>query len=147
MKPYYKSLLLIIFCSLFIPKESTAQQFASSFKPKNKTEKLMIAKLRVLPEIKEWFKTAKKSDPDLLIKEPDSTQKYYMIQVGLSNLDMFRTNYYLYVDPQTLQIYFWDEMVDHGHDILTLKQWRYWRTKPGWHEMHYYKNGKLLIVK
>lgn len=134
--------ILIIFI-LFI----TSSLVAYSQKGEAKTEAIILHKVRTLPEVKEWFITAKKSKPALLLNEPDKDSKYYSVQVGISNMDMFRTNYYLYVDPKTLEIYFLDTFDDDpATAIITLKQWRYWRTKPGWNDLHYYKNGKLLPV-
>ena len=131
---------------LFISSFATIV-FLASFQTKEqkKQEAIILAKVHALPEVKEWFKTAKKSKPALEIGEPTLQRKFYSIQVGISNMDMFRTSYYLFVDPKTYKIYFWDQL-DSANSNITLKQWRYWRTKPGWNEMHYYKAGKLVVL-
>jgi hypothetical protein len=131
---------LIIFI-LFI----ASSLIAYSQKGKARTEAMILHKVRALPEVKEWFATAKKSKPALLLNEPDKDSKYYSVQVGISNMDMFRTAYYLYIDPKKLKIYFWDQL-DTANSNITLQQWRYWRTKPGWKEMHYYKGGKMILL-
>ena len=61
-------------------------------------------------------------------------------------MDIFRTSYNFYVDPKNYQVYFMDTMVDSGNNILTLKQWRHWRTTQGFNQMHIYKNGKLSVL-
>ena len=113
---------------------------------KDKTEAIILAKVRALPEVKEWFVTAKKSKPALEIGKPTMERKYYSVQVGISNMDIFRTNYRLFVDPKTYKIYYWDQL-DSANSNITLQQWRYWRTKPGFNKMHYYnKAGKLVVL-
>jgi hypothetical protein len=107
----------------------------------------VLQKINALPEVKEWFITAKKSEPDIIIGTPNSTSKYYTFQVGLSNLDMFRTNYWLYIDPTTFEIFYWDELSDSDHPVITLKQWRYWRTKPGFNRLHIFKHRKLVVLE
>jgi len=152
VKPLIKFALLFT-ALVFYGELVAAQYFASSYKPKNKTEKLIISKIRALPEIKEWYRVAKKSKPDLIINDPDpsstsSITKYnYSIQVGLSNLDMFRTSYYLYIDPKTFKIYYWDQLDDADDPIITLQQWRYWRKRPEFDKPHKWSNGKLVVLK
>lgn len=133
--------------SVFLAQISIAQHLASSYHPKNKIEKQVLAKVNDLPEIKEWLKTAKYSKPDILMNDPDSKSKYYSFQVGLNNLDMFRTNYWLYVDPKNLEIYYWDQLNIMDNQMITLEQWRHWRTKPGFQKQHIYKNNKLVTIK
>lgn len=146
MKPFIKPSFLFIILIISFQK-ATAQYFASSYKPKNKTEKLIIGKVRALPEVKEWFKTAKASKPDIEINLPDSTRKDYWFQIGISNFDMFRTNYHLFVDPKTLAIYYNDDMDTSGGKLIPLKQWRFWRSKPGFFDIHAWKKGKLVVLK
>ena len=135
-----RTLLLIILCFW------QSISLAGSFQSKNtKLENLLLAKVHSLPEIKEWFKTAKKSKPELVLNEPNAGSKYYGVQVGISSLGMFRTNYWLYIDPKTYKIYFWDQL-DSANSKITLQQWRYWRNKLGWNKMHYYKAGKLIVL-
>ena len=136
-----------ILLSVFLIQRTVAQGLASSYHPKNKTEKVILMKVNALPEIMEWLTTAKKSKADLMINEPDHKSRYYSIQVGLGNLSMFRTNYWLFIDPKTFQIYYWDQLNRSAYQNITLQQWRYWRTKPGWQKPHIYKKGKLIVVK
>ncbi len=146
MKPFIKStILFILLIALF--QSATAQYFVSTYKPQNQTEKLIIAKVRALPEVKEWFKTAKRSDPDIEINLPDSSRKDYWFQIGIGNFDMFRTNYHLFVNPKTLAIYYNDDMDTSGGKLIPLKQWRFWRSKPGFFKIHAWKNGKLVVLK
>jgi hypothetical protein len=117
---------------------------------KKNTEAVILTKIYALPEVKEWFETAKKSKPELIVGEPDpqsksSQSKYYSVQVGIGNFDMFRTNWWLYVDPKTYKIYYWDQS-DTANSLITLQQWRYWRNKPGFNSMHYYKAGKMMVL-
>jgi len=125
----------------------TAQYFASTYRPKNNTEKTIIAKIKALPEIKEWYKTTKKSDPDLLINIPDSPSENYRIQVGISNLNQFRTSYHLSINPKNLQVYYEDFFDESGDKSITLAQWRHWRSNPGFNKPHKWVNGKLVVLK
>lgn len=142
-----KSFLLLFICCTGSFQLASAQDLISSYRPKNKTEKLIIAKVCALPEVKEWFKTAKKSEPDIMISLPGSTQKYYWFQIGLSNLGMFRTNYHLFVDPKTYQIFYLDFFDESGYKPIALGQWRHWRSNPGFFKAHRWKAGKLVVLK
>ena len=106
----------------------------------------MLTKIYALPEIKEWLAAQKKSKADLIINVPDSTENY-TIQVGLANLGMFRTNYHLSINPKTSTIYYADFSDTSGFKWITLKRWRVWRSKPGFFNMHTWKNGKLVVLK
>lgn len=138
-------LLLIFFCLL--AQNTLGQYLVSEYKPKNKTEKIIIAKIKTLPEIKEWYETAKQSDPDLLINIPDSPSEDYSVQVGLNNMGIFRTNYYLFINPRTFRIYFLDNLDESLGKSITLEQWRRWRSDPGFRELHKWVNGKLVVLK
>jgi hypothetical protein len=126
----------------------------SAYKPKNQTEELIIAKVKALPEIKEHFKTNKQLGADLMINLPESppsstpkSETYFSFQVGISNLGRFRTSYYLYVNPKNLDVYFNDYFDESGSKLITLQQWRNWRSKPGFYSNHRWKHGKLLVIK
>lgn len=106
-------------------------------------ERALVA-IAELPETKAQFKASAKLEPALNIAgEPESGKPYYWIKVGISNFDMFRTteNYYYY--PKTGQIFYLD-WVNADFQTISLRQWRYWRTKPAWHKDHVYKHGKLV---
>ena len=145
MKFLFKILFSITF-SIFLVQISTAQYLGSTYKPKNKKEKLVLAKIYSLPEIKEWLTAHKKSKADLIINVPDSTEDY-TIQVGLDNLGMFRTHYHLSINPKTLAIYYADFMDTSGLKSITLQRWRVWRSEPGFFSMHTWKNGKLVVLE
>lgn len=115
----------------------------------NRIAKLMMARIRALPEVQEFFRGCPKSyKPALIIEaEPDLKSRFYWIKVGMSNFDMFRTNFNFYIDPGTNKIYYWDQLNEMDNPIITLTQWRYWRTKPGFKKPHVYKNGKLIVSK
>jgi hypothetical protein len=141
VKTFIKLPLFIVFICL--TQISSAQYLASAFKPKNKTEKLVIAKVRALPEIKEWLQTNKPSKPDLIINLPDSpsgstsiSDTHFSIQVGISNFDMFTTSYYLYVDPKNLHVYYNDYFDESGSKLITLRL-----------SIHKWKDGKLVVLK
>jgi len=144
-----KFLIKILFSitfSIFLVQISSAQYLGSTYKPKNKKEKLVLAKIYALPEIKEWLTAHKKSKADLIIDVPDSTENY-SIHVGLANLGMFRTSYHLSINPKTLAIYYDDFMDTSGVKSITLKRWRQWRNKPGFHDLHIWKAGKLVVLE
>ena len=144
MKPFG---LAILFVLCILTQNALAQYLVSGYKPKNETEKIIITKIKALPEIREWFETAKKAKPDLLINVPDSPSEDYSVQVGLNNMDTFRTNYYLFINPRTFRIYFLDNLDESLGKSITLKQWRRWRSNPGFRELHKWVNGKLVVLK
>jgi hypothetical protein len=100
-----------------------AQYLASSYKPKTKTEKLVIAKIRALPEVKDFYNYVQKDKPDFIINPPDSTSNNcYAMQIGIDYGDSFRTHFWLLIDPKTFKIYYWDLFVESGSGIITLQQ-------------------------
>ena len=132
-----------ILCSLYLLFAISAVVYSQN----NKTEKIILDKVATLPEVRSFLKTAKASKPMLMIAgEPNIDSKYYWVKVGISNMDIFRTSYNFYLAPKNYQVYFMDTMVDSGNNILTLKQWRHWRTTQGFNQMHIYKNGKLVVL-
>ena len=127
---------------------ATAQDFVSSYKPKNQIEMKVLTKLKGLPEIKEHYGSKKNPKPDIIMGEPYSQSKYYRFQVGFDYGDRFGTNYYLSIDPQTLQVYFDDFSDDESPGkSITLAQWRKWRTNPGFNKSHKWVKGKLVVLK
>lgn len=128
-------------------QDCLAQDLLSTYKPKTKTEKLVIAKLKALPEIKKHYNyKIKGGRPDILIDPPDTAAKYYRFQVGFSYPDIFRTYYWLSFDPKTLQVYYAD-FDDEGMQDITLQQWRYWRKRPEFDKPHKWVKGKLVVVE
>lgn len=119
----------------------------STYKSRNKTEKLVLGKIKRLPEIKEHYALKKNGKPDVIIGPPYSKIKYYQFQVGFDLPDRFSTNYYLTVDPKTLQIYYEDFSDESGDKSISLQQWRYWRNKPGFNLLHKWEHGKLVVLK
>ena len=140
--------IAFLFCiSVLLVQTCIAQDFVSQFKPKSKTEKLVFAKLKSLPEIKEHFAhKISGAEPDIMINPPDTSQKYYRFQVGFSYPDIFRTHYWLAIDPKTYKVYYWD-FLDTANRDIPLLQWRHWRKNPIFHDNHTWKNGKLIAVK
>lgn len=113
---------------------------------KEKAEQVILDQVRKLPEIKSFFHNTPKSyKPAIIIAgEPDSVSKYYWVKVGISNFDMFRTNFNFYIDPKTFEIRYLDELCNSGKCMITLQQWRHWRKTTGWKYPHTYRAGKLL---
>jgi hypothetical protein len=137
-------LLIFLF---FLIQPCLAQDLASSYKPKNKTERFIIAKIRALPEVRDFFKYVKKDKPDFIINSPDSTfNNCYAMQVGIDYGDMFRTHFWLLVDPKTFQVYY-EDFDDSGMEAITLQEWRYWRKRPEFDRPHKWVKGKLVVVK
>lgn len=141
MKPLIFFYLLVFTTSCF------GQVFLSSFKPRKKKDKEVIAKLRSLPEVKDLYAQPPGKDfrSDILFDSPDSEHPRYQFQVGTDHKDRFSTNYYLSIDPKTLQVYY-EDFDDMGEQDITLKQWRSWRNKPEFNKPHTWVNGKLVIV-
>jgi hypothetical protein len=141
IKLSFLTLVLFLYGTL-----ASAQYFASAYKPRNKTESLVIAKIRALPEVKDFYKYVQRNKPDFIINPPDSSNNCYAMQIGIDYGDIFRTHFWLLIDPKTFQVYY-EDFDDDGIDIITLQQWRYWRTKPGYQKPHIYKDGKLVVLK
>jgi hypothetical protein len=145
VNPLIKSAFSIIF-SFSLIQPSAAQCLASSYQPKNKTERLILAKIRALPEVRDFYNYVKNDKPDFMINPPESSSNNcYAMQVGIDYGDVFHTYFWLLIDPKTFKIYYWDLPVESGSGIITLQQWRYWRTKPGFDKVHVYKNGRLIV--
>ena len=114
-----------------------------------KTYNAVFKTVYALPEVKEFLTTAKHSDPVAVVNGPNITwRNYWEVQVGIGNSDMLRTNFHLFVDPKTLKVYYFDNY-DNGDGLdfklITLQQWRNWRTTKAWQKMHKYKNGQLVV--
>jgi hypothetical protein len=108
----------------------------------SRIEKVILDKVAALPEVRSFFKTAKKTQPALMIAgTPDKNRKYYWVKVGLSNLGIFRTSFDLYVDPKTYEVFYADYMTERGEQLLTLEQWRKWRKLPVW------QSGIVINIK
>ena len=104
-----------------------------------------------MAETKDFLITAKRSKPVVVVLGPDSDYNYYWwVKVGIGNFDMLRTSFDLLIDPNTLKVYYLDNyMADSegaGLKLITLRQWRKWRTTPAWQKVHHYKDGKLVAL-
>ena len=141
-----KPLTLIL--SLFFTASCFAQDLVSAYKPKTKEERLVIAKLKSLPEIKDLYARPPGKDYkfDIMIDPPDSQQKNYRFQVGTDHADRFATSCWLSIDPKTLRVYYWD-FLDTANSDISLQQWRRWRNDPRFQDNHTWKNGKLIVIK
>ena len=146
MKPRIKFIFFIIY--LFFPiQHCLAQDLASEYRPKNKTERIIIAKIRAVPEVKDFYKYVKSGKPDFIIDPPGTTDKNcYAMQIGTDYGDVFRTNFWLLINPKTLQVYY-EDFDDEGMETITLQQWRYWRRRPEFHKSHKWVRGKLVVVE
>jgi hypothetical protein len=138
----------ILFCLLFFAGSCFAQDLVSTYKPKTKEDKQVIAKLKSLSEIKDLYARPPGKDYkfDIMIDLPDSQEKNYRFQVGTDHADRFATNYWLSIDPKTLRVFFWD-FDDEGVQEIALQQWRYWRKKPEFQKAHKWVKGKFIVSK
>jgi hypothetical protein len=147
VKPFASAFLVLIAASIL--NRCFAQEVLSVYKPKNKTEQLVIAKLRSLPEIKDWYASSAKTGKvrhDILIGAPDSSFSAYRFQVGLHYTDEFRTYFWMAIDPKNFKVYYID-FDDEGMQDINLEQWRYWRDKLPFKKTHKWAHGKLLVLK
>jgi len=146
MKHFTKLVFLFILFACTV-QTSTSQFLASKYKPANKTERLVIAKIRALPEVRDFFDYVKKDKPDFIINPPDlAFNNRYAMQVDIDYGDIFRTHFWLLIDPKTFQIYY-EDFDDSGMEAITLQEWRYWRKRPEFNKPHKWVNGKLVVVK
>jgi hypothetical protein len=142
-----KTNISILFFIIIIARLSVRAQEAHLPIKKPLTEKMVLAKIRAIPEVRAYLKETKRDEAMLMIaRNPEPGYKYYWIKVGVNNLDMFRTSYDFYVDPKTSKITIWDQLDSAGSNI-SLRKWRYWRNRPGYYDNHYYKNGELIVWK
>ncbi|OCX54606.1 hypothetical protein BEL04_10265 [Mucilaginibacter sp. PPCGB 2223] len=126
-------------------------QHKSAQKPKEKIEALVLAKVKQVPEVKQFFRTAAGQRPDLMMdRRPDGDFMYYEVKMGLTGGDIFRTAERFCVDPRTMKVYYWDVMADDmafsSSAIITLEQWRKLRKTAAWQKPHTYKAGKLVAL-
>lgn len=133
-------------CLLFFAMNCHGQDLVSTYKPKSNTEKLVINKLKSLPEIRSRHSSSQEAHADIMIDPPDSSNKYYRFQIGFDYRDRFATNYWLSINPKTLQVYYSD-FDDEGVQDITLEKWRYWRKKPEFQKRHKWVKGKLVVLK
>jgi len=140
--------LAVLFLFFFLLGQATiAQDLASSYKPKNKTERLIIAKIRSLPEVQDFYRYVQRDKPDFIINPPSSTyNNCYAMQIGIDYGDSFRTHFWLLINPKTFQIYN-EDFDDEGMETIALQQWRHWRKKPEFNKPHKWANGKLVVLK
>jgi len=112
---------------------------------------MALAQIKALLEVKSFMRYAKKSKPMLMMeKEPNSTNKYYCIAVGVNNFDQFRTSSLYFVDSITGKIFINDSMnVSNGDTwhLVSLQQLRRWGKSAGWEKPHIFIGGKLIVVK
>lgn len=139
---------VILLCLLIFSTSCYAQDLVSTYKPRTNTEKRVIAKLKSLPEIKDLYarRPGKDYKFDIMIGAPDSANRCYRFQVGTNHADRFATNYWLSIDPKTLQVYY-EDFDDEGIQDITLQQWRYWRKRPEFQKLHKWVNGKIVVLE
>jgi len=147
MKANFKFLIPFFSLFYFAAKAQTAHHVTTHQTNKAKIEAIVLDKIHALPEISTFFRKYRKEEPIMMDQEPNPGCKYYFVQVGLSNLDQFRSSYSFYVDPKTFKIFYWDTMDDSGTAMITLAQWRYWRHDHRFNEMHTFRHGKLVVLK
>jgi hypothetical protein len=142
---YATTALMMIFITKGIIAQGNPKPYQTK---KEKLETIVLDKVYALWEVKSFLlKTPKSYKPTLMIAaEPNPASKYYWVKVGISNFDIFRTNYNFYVNPKTFEIFYWDQLCDSENCNITLQQWRHWRNTPGFNKMHTYKQGKLVVL-
>jgi len=139
-------------CALILSNWSADAQHvqATEVSTKSKKGQIILSKVKVVPEVKAFLQTTPKEDKPMLMIETDPDFKYYKVKLGISNKGMFRTTETFCVDPKTFEVYYWDVFADDisfsNLAIITLKDWRYWRTKPEWVKPHTWKAGKLVAL-
>lgn len=114
------------------------------------TAKKAMSMIRALPEVKNFMYHARKDKPTLMLaREPDLTNRYYIVALGVSNYDMFRTSDDYFVDPRSGRIFISDNMdnsTDAIYHLIPLYQWRYWRKDSRFNNYHTVKHNKLIVL-
>jgi hypothetical protein len=149
MKASSLTLFPIVIIIYFGVKITNAQN--TSHKTKQaKIEDLILSKINKLPEVKQYLRKNEAEKAALLLaRSPDSSFKYFWIELGVSNFDVFRTADNFYVASDTFRVFYLDMMDDSddpANGLLTLKQWRRWRSDPRFWKMHVFKGGKITLV-
>ncbi len=83
-----------------------------------------ISAVASLPEIKALIKSWNDTTSHIALriaKDPDSSFKYFWVEVGVDSKYIYNTNYNFYVTPDTYKVHYLDTVSD---SLLTLKQWR-----------------------
>lgn len=138
-----KYVFYFIVVILSLSPKVKAQLKNSSEYTKSSIEK----RIRMLPETKSFFKTAKGSNPVIIVDtEPDELMGgYWHAVVGIQNADQLRPNFDFYVDAKTMKVYYLDTYTYSGTKLITLRQWRKWRKQPAWQKMHTYTKGNFVF--
>ncbi|QKJ31699.1 hypothetical protein HQ865_18650 [Mucilaginibacter mali] len=104
-----------------------------------------------LPEVKKYLKDNKELHPLVyFFKGPTTDLPYYWVKVGISSGDKFWPSHHFLIQPKTYKVFYRDMMansMDPKNSIITLEQWRKYRSTPGYQKMHTYKNGKLVLMQ
>lgn len=145
--------LYIIFLIGLVSIETVAGQASTPlpiYDHKKITAEKAMSMIRALPEVKNFMHYARKDKPMLkLEREPDSTNRYYIVALGVSNFDMFRTSDDYFVDPRSGRIFISDNMdnsTDAIYHLIPLYQWRYWRKDSRFTNYHTIKHNKLIVL-
>jgi hypothetical protein len=149
VKPFASAFLVLVAVSILNRCFAQADNDRlSSCKPKTKAEKLVFAKLKALPEVKDFHAAvkAKKDIPDIVISVPDKFSTDYSFQVGVIHPDAFRTYFWLVINPKTLRVYY-EDFSSEGKMDIPIEKWRYWRNRPEIEKEHDWVNGELVVFK
>jgi hypothetical protein len=144
-----KTVFLAIF--LLLPAYSSMAKGNTHPAKKDKLEEQILAGVSALWEVKVFMHDHQASKPMLMIaREPYRSFKYYWVQLGISNFEMFRSSENFCVDPKTLKVYYWDVVADDtgfsDSAIISVAQWRALRKTANWQKRHTYKRGKLVVL-
>lgn len=103
-----------------------------------------------LPEVKKYLNENKSLHPLVyFFQGPTTAVPYCWVKVGISSGDKFWASHHFFVQPNTYKVFYRDMMansIDPKNSLLTLEQWRKWRSTPGYQKMHTYKDGKLVVL-
>jgi hypothetical protein len=137
---------LLLSSLLMAISPAKAQIAHHSHQPAKYTEAMALKQIRALPEVKAFYREFKNEKVDMETRDPDSTFKYYFVQVGLDRMERFMAYYNFHIDPKTAEITYWDQLNQGDDSFITLKQWRRWRSDSRFWKAHIFKYGKLLVL-
>ncbi len=107
-------LFVLLSCSFYNYAQTTLAQ----------KEDKAINVVATLPEIKALIKSWNDATSHIALriaKDPDSSFRYFWVEVGVDSRYIYNTNYNFYVTPCTYKVHYLDTVSD---SLLTLKQWR-----------------------
>ena len=148
MKTCLYSLLFILVSAQFSAQAISHR--ANNFQTGD-NEGVILAKVNAIPEVKKYLHEHANISPSVIIARPPIPGfNYYLVKVGMgTDPKKFQATYNFCVTPKTFQVLYLDIMtedLDPKNAVITLEQWRQFRSTIQFQKMHTYHNGKIVVM-